>query len=97
MGGGKHPPDPRDDRPQRDHRVCHWKRRLKNRGNQANQRGNDPDLELRGPGRSGQPRPHDHHQWKLRVRRSRSISHQHENLNGNSVSGRAGRIPVHLP
>ena len=45
---------------------------------QANQRGNDPDLELRGQGRPGQPRPDDHHQWELRVRRPRSISHQHE-------------------
>ena len=59
---------------------------------QANQRGNDPDLELRGQGRAGQPRPNDHHQWKLRVRRPRSISHQHE-VSGN-VRRRKGFGPA---
>ena len=31
----QHPPDPRDDRPQRDHRLCHRERRLKDRRNQV--------------------------------------------------------------
>ena len=31
----QHPPDPRDDRPQRDHWLCHRQRRLKDRRNQV--------------------------------------------------------------
>ena len=53
---------------------------------QTNQRGDDPDLELRGPGRAGQPGPHHHHQRQLRVRRPRSVSYQHEVSDGKILS-----------
>ena len=54
---------------------------------QTNQRGNDPDLELRGPGRTGQPRPNHHHQRQLRVRRPRPVSYQHEVSDGENTLG----------
>ena len=54
---------------------------------QTNQRGDDPDLELRGPGRAGQPGPHHHHQRQLRVRRPRSVSYQHEVSDGKDTLG----------
>ena len=54
---------------------------------QTNQRGNDPDLELRGSGRAGKPRPDHHHQRQLRVRRPRSVSDQHEVSDGENTLG----------
>ena len=54
---------------------------------QTNQRGDDPDLKLRGPGRTGQPGPHHHHQRQLRVRRPGSVSYQHEVSDGKDTLG----------
>ena len=40
--------------------------------------GNDPDLELRGQGRAGQPGPDDQHHGQHRVGRPRPVLDQHE-------------------
>ena len=45
---------------------------------QADQRGHDPHLQLRGQRRSRQPGQDDHHHRELRVRGPGPVSDQHE-------------------